>query len=107
MNKYSFMITFKNTQNEAAFINCEANDWDSPVESEKIINIFAEPFIKSYLSNAFISHGYLFNPTRHSPCQLYQALINNPEWEIVVDSINCELPDPLLPSGDTLSNVDE
>lgn len=100
------MISFKNGQNEPAFINCEADDWDEPVKAEKIINIFAEPFIKSFLSTSFISHGYLFNPERHSPYQLYQALINNPEWEIAVDGINCDLPNSLLPSSDEPSDKD-
>lgn len=97
MNEYSFMIAFKKGQSEPAFIDCKAEGWNEPVQSEEIINLFAEPLIKSYLACAFLAHGYLFNPERHSPCQLYQALINNPEWEIVVDGINCELPDPLCP----------
>lgn len=96
MNEYSFMIAFKKEEAEPAFMDCEAEGWNEPVTHEKIINDFAKPYIESYLAHAFVARGYLFNAKKHSPCQLYQALLNNPEWEVTVDGVNCELPDPLV-----------
>lgn len=105
MNEYSFMLVFKNQDMEPVFMECGAEDWKSPVAKEKIINIFAREYVQNYLSHAFCLYGHLFDPRRHSPQKLYEALCANPEWEVSVEGINCELPDNLFDAGDLPDNA--
>lgn len=91
MKEFNFTIRLdKNAKDsELVFIDAFADEWDEPVQEEKFIGI-ASLVVQQYLKGAYCMYGKFFNFTRHSPRQLYEALLGNPEYEVVVDG---EIPE--------------
>lgn len=103
MSEYLFTLEIKDIP-EPVMIESHAAGWEEPVNKEKFINRLVYPVVQDYLSHVFCMHGRLFNLARHTPRQLYEALINNHDYSVTVDGIDCELPDdltwePSLPPG--------
>jgi len=88
MKKYRFTIDFIDKGNHVfpVFINLEAEGWWAISSNEQFSGDLADvAIVRHYLNRAYCMYGYLFNPERYIPSRLYEALLGNRDWRIIVD----------------------
>lgn len=104
MKKFSFIVLKKDKAElpNGVLVECEAAEWDEIVASEKITgDVLDVSSFKVFLQNAYCMFGHTFNIDRHSPRQLYEAIICSGTYQVLPEG---DIPDnPLeyeeLPPG--------
>lgn len=88
MKKFSFIILEKMNTDlpSGTVIECEAPEWDDICIKEKFIG---DPLdvssIRSFLQTAYCMFGHIFNIDTHTPRQLYEALISNNAYTVILE----------------------
>lgn len=88
MKKFSFIILEKghSVLPGGAIIQCDAPEWDEICTKEEIsgdpLDILS---IKAFLQTAYCMFGHIFNPDRHTPRQLYEALLSNNAYTVLLE----------------------
>lgn len=104
MKIFTFIILEKDKSDlpKGVMVECEAPEWDEICIKEKFTGDYLDTLdIKSFLQTAYCMFGHTFNPDKHTPRQLYEALISNNSYQVFLEG---DVPDnPLeyeeLPPG--------
>lgn len=89
MKNYLFVVNLSaksEKEPRLVFIDLQAEDWDELVAGEKITGDFFDTCeLNHFLKyEAFCMYGHTFNPERHTPRQLYEALNSNSAFELTI-----------------------
>lgn len=88
MKKFSFIILEKRNSDlpSGVIIQCEATEWDELCTKEAFtgdqLDILS---IRAFLQTAYCMFGHIFNPDTHTPRQLYEALLSNNAYTVIVE----------------------
>lgn len=93
MKKFSFIILKKGNIElpNGVLVECEAPEWEDLATKENFIgDVFDVENLKAFLQTAYCMYGHGFNINRHTPRQLYEALICNNTYHV---SLEGDIPD--------------
>lgn len=96
MKKFTFIILEKDKSDlpKGVMVECMAPEWDELCTEENFIGDYIDTLnVKSFLQTAYCMFGHTFNPGKHTPRKLYEALISNNSYQIFLEG---DIPKNLL-----------